>query len=120
MIKYIVIIAVGLFCLDVFYFQKANAVEWNEAFNDAHEEVLFCGDPETVGYYLGAKYGLMPLTAGTSFDMMTNEHRLTVFAANPDLTVIAILTQYGNKVCLTSLSVGHVRTTQPPRGYQPQ
>ena len=104
-------LAIIIFLLDVYVFQ-AEAKEFNEVFDDVHEDIQFCGDPEEVGYFLGAKYGLLPITAGSSYDIMSNTHRLTVFAANTDLSTIAILTQYGNKVCLTSLSVGHERTTK--------
>lgn len=103
MIKYI-------FIFVLLFSWQSKAKEFNEVFNDVHEDIQFCGDPEEVGYYLGSNYGLMPITAGNSFDIMNNVYRLTVMAANPDLSTIAILTQYGNKVCLTSLSVGHVKT----------
>ena len=113
MIRYIFLAAIAIFCLDVFVWQAQakEHKEFGEVFYDVHEDIQFCGDPEEVGYYLGAKYGLLPITAGNSFDIMTNTYRLTVFAANPDLTTIAILTQYGAKVCLTSLSVGHIKQT---------
>ena len=119
--RYIILICIGLFFLDVFYFQKklnAQTTEWNQAFDDAREEVLFCGNPETVGYYLGAKYNLFPITAGMTFDIISNTYRLTVFAANPDFTTIAILTQYDDVICLTSLSVGHKKMDLPQRNYK--
>jgi hypothetical protein len=110
--RYVFLGAIVLFLLDVFVWQ-AQAKEFNEVFDDVHEDIQFCGNGEEVGYFLGEKYGLLPVTAGNSFNMITNTYHLTVFAASPDLSTIAILTQYGNKVCLTSLSVGHKKMIPP-------
>lgn len=109
--KLISIILCSIFISCTFTFKEAQAVKFNksfsETFTDVEETFLFCGEPVAVAYYMGYNYALLPVSIGIGRDDYNNKNRTVFFAANPDLSTIAVMMVYDDKVCVQSISIGH-------------
>ena len=102
---------INIILCSLFVTFNAHAVKYNEFFSETftsvEHNVLFCGEPKSVAYYLGYKYQLFPVSIGIGRDEYNNKNREVFMAASTDLKKIAILMLYDDKLCVQSISVEH-------------